>query len=146
MPNEFDLPVYDNGDQWREEFLRLNRYTYILPCECGIIPLLLISINTPDEHNRVSLQAHNRRSQHVDYINASNLTYPAVPGTRFIATQLPTSTVNDFWQMVADERVSAIVMLTADSTPYWKSSGREIKLRVEAQKSYKADRHFIYIG
>lgn len=77
------------------------------------------------------------------------MTYPDVPEAQFIATQSPmSSTTDDFWQMVADEKVSAIVMLCDDCKPYWNGSSggveREIGVRVEVQKSYKTDWHFIY--
>lgn len=61
------------------------------------------------EHSRVHLEAH---ANPTDYINASHISFNALP-KRFIASQGPLeNTFADFWQMCLQEHVGVIVMLT----------------------------------
>nr|XP_057917990.1 receptor-type tyrosine-protein phosphatase H isoform X2 [Doryrhamphus excisus] len=89
-----------------------NRFTNILPYDWC----------------RVKLQTTNGMS---DYINASYM--PGYSSTReYIATQGPLpSTVSDFWRMIWEQRVSAIVMVTncvegirTKCEHYWPEQGR----------------------
>eukprot|EP00877_Chromochloris_zofingiensis_P003630 jgi/Chrzof1/13268/Cz07g26250.t1 len=64
----------------------------------------------PYDYNRVQLRTPK------DYINASKVEFsqPSLPyPCRYIATQGPLpSTIQDFWQMLFEQRVPAIIMLT----------------------------------
>ncbi|KAJ2759395.1 tyrosine protein phosphatase 1 [Coemansia nantahalensis] len=84
----------------------LNRYSDMLPYN----------------HNRVRLAGKH------DYINASHIALPAhITANRYIATQGPLPhSIGDFWRMVWEQRVPAIVMLARTCEagrrkcePYW---------------------------
>ncbi|KAJ3042077.1 protein tyrosine phosphatase, non-receptor type 12 [Rhizophlyctis rosea] len=83
------------GAALKRENQRRNRYTDIIPYDGTRVPLL-----TP--------------SQGSDYINASYL--HGLPSTRpYIASQGPLpNTIGDFWQMVWEQNVRVIVMLTKE--------------------------------
>ncbi|KAI9885821.1 MAG: hypothetical protein M1823_002400 [Watsoniomyces obsoletus] len=82
----------------------------------------------PYDHARVKLQ--DRSDGSCDYINASHIKVPW-SNKRYIATQGPMpATFRDFWNLVWEQDVRVIVMLTAESEggqlkchPYW--TGRE---------------------
>eukprot|EP00794_Sanderia_malayensis_P017289 gene17289-19017_t len=83
----------------------------------------------PYDFNRVKLVTSSDKS---DYINASFITdYHG--NQRYIITQAPTSkTMGDFWMMVWQQEIPAIVMLTkclgrneGKSDEYWSPSGRK---------------------
>ncbi|KAJ2743197.1 hypothetical protein GGI20_003924 [Coemansia sp. BCRC 34301] len=79
----------DIGDSQRGSNYDLNRYSNVVPFN----------------HNRVRLQGKH------DYINATHITLPHSP-LRYIATQGPLKhSVGDFWRMVWEQQVRAVVML-----------------------------------
>ena len=64
----------------------------------------------PYDHNRVKLKASNSVKPS-NYINASYIRAPAIDQL-FIAAQAPMdNTLNDFWQLVSEQKVSNMVML-----------------------------------
>lgn len=89
----------------------------------------------PYEHTRVKLQ--NVPSCGCDYVNASYVK-ASHSNRRYIATQAPIpGTFGDFWEVVWDQQVRVVVMLTAEheggqikSHPYWKP-GEYGSLRVK---------------
>jgi len=99
-----DAQSYRSAYQNREK----NRYMDVLPYE----------------HTRVKLDRH-FGSQMGDYINASLLN--GVLNHRYIATQAPlVETIQDFWQMVWEQEMMTVVMLTriteakkTKATQYW---------------------------
>ncbi|XP_041445559.1 receptor-type tyrosine-protein phosphatase eta isoform X4 [Xenopus laevis] len=84
----------------------------------------------PYDHSRVKLSIENHQTE--DYINANY-----IPGymtsKEFIAAQGPLpSTVRDFWRMIWEKNISAVVMLTrcvelgkVKCDEYWPSSGKK---------------------
>ncbi|KAJ2822929.1 hypothetical protein GGI24_003806 [Coemansia furcata] len=82
-------PKSDIGDSQRGRNYDLNRY-------CNVVPF---------NHNRVRLSGKN------DYINATHITLPHSPNA-YIATQGPLKhSAGDFWRMVWEQQVRAVVML-----------------------------------
>ncbi|KAI5298825.1 hypothetical protein KEM55_002885, partial [Ascosphaera atra] len=79
----------------------------------------------PFDHSRVRLQRAS--SDGCDYVNASHV-QASRSNRKYIATQAPIpSTFDDFWRLVWEQDVRAIVMLTAELEgfqvkchPYWK--------------------------
>ncbi|CAI6340488.1 unnamed protein product [Periconia digitata] len=66
----------------------------------------------PYEHSRVKLQGVD--SSGCDYVNANHI-QPSMSNKRYIATQGPLpATFNDFWNVVWQQDVRVIVMLTAE--------------------------------
>jgi len=84
----------------------------------------------PYDHTRVKLSPENSATGS-DYINASYIIDADPMHPKYIATQGPLqNTVPDFWQMVWEQHVSVIVMLTqlidmglSQSCQYWPSGG-----------------------
>ncbi|KAJ2445141.1 Tyrosine-protein phosphatase non-receptor type 2 [Coemansia sp. RSA 2424] len=82
-------PQSEIRDSQRGRNYDLNRYSNVVPFN----------------HNRVRLQGKN------DYINATHITLPHSPNV-YIATQGPLNhSTGDFWRMVWEQQVRAIVML-----------------------------------
>ncbi|KAJ2710750.1 tyrosine protein phosphatase 1 [Coemansia spiralis] len=83
------------SDSQRGRNYDLNRYSDMLPYN----------------HNRVRLSGKN------DYINATHIELPGqISANRYIATQGPLPhSIADFWRMVWEQRVPAIVMLARTS-------------------------------
>ncbi|KAJ2490435.1 hypothetical protein IWW37_003176 [Coemansia sp. RSA 2050] len=82
-------PQSDIGDSQRGRNYDLNRY-------CNVVPF---------NHNRVRLSGKR------DYINATHITLPH-SSNAYIATQGPLKhSMGDFWRMVWEQKVLAIVML-----------------------------------
>lgn len=84
----------------------------------------------PYDQNRVKLNPDNNVSKS-DYINASYIVDVDPRHPRYIATQGPLSnTVDNFWQMIWEQNIAVIVMLTSitdmglsQSSQYWPSNG-----------------------
>lgn len=164
---ENDLPVWlrraasvsDEGKSVSDQFLRIERTeqqrmkqalstqvtygesTRRTPSDVQIAGIEKGSKNRynnifPFEHSRVKLQ--NVSSRGCDYVNASYVK-ASHSDRRYIATQAPIpSTFGDFWEVVWEQEVRVIVMLTAEheggqvkSHPYWKQ-GEYGPLRVKA--------------
>ncbi|XP_076812365.1 receptor-type tyrosine-protein phosphatase N2-like [Clavelina lepadiformis] len=87
----------------------------------------------PFDHNRVKLSASNNPMEG-DYVNASYIIDNNPRWPSFIATQGPlSSTIHHFWQMVWEQGVVAIVMLTplaeegiAQCARYWPDEGSTV--------------------
>lgn len=124
-----------NRNQLKQEWENLQSY---VP-EVGLSFEALKAVNKPKnrypdvlpyDHARVKLSLENNQTGS-DYINASFIidTNPTHPS--YITTQGPLhSTIADFWQMVWEQNVSVVVMLTTlidigltQSVQYWPTSG-----------------------
>ncbi|XP_027645687.1 tyrosine-protein phosphatase non-receptor type 7 isoform X9 [Falco biarmicus] len=98
-PEELEIPGRASKD----------RYKTILPSMCHCIPLPHIC---PDPESRVCLRRA-RNQEEDSYINANYITGYAGRLREYIATQGPMlNTVTDFWEMVWQEEVPLIVMIT----------------------------------
>eukprot|EP01025_Chloroclados_australasicus_P033996 TRINITY_DN3479_c0_g4_i2.p1 TRINITY_DN3479_c0_g4~~TRINITY_DN3479_c0_g4_i2.p1 ORF type:complete len:332 (-),score=24.50 TRINITY_DN3479_c0_g4_i2:545-1540(-) len=103
----------------------------------------------PFDENRVRLL----NSDNGDYINASRIQGNSGENFKFIATQAPLQhTIQDFWLMVLQENVGAIVMLTQDSEVrdgrmqrYFPSTGDEVfgYVRVKLENQMQFNIHTI---
>jgi len=89
------------------------------------------SSSLPFDHNRVKLHRDNNEGEESDYINASFIIDNDPTQPVYIACQGPLpSTVNDFWQMIWQQKCAAIVMLTpiiecgeVQCARYWPDEG-----------------------
>ena len=100
--------------------IRLSEeYSYLSPIETSTTIVATSEINSkknrylnilPYDHNRVILPTDSKNDS--DYINASFID-SADKKNAYIATQGPTeSTLEDFWEMVYDQHVLSLVMIT----------------------------------
>ncbi|KAI6652633.1 Receptor-type tyrosine-protein phosphatase delta isoform X12 [Oopsacas minuta] len=107
-------------DLTADDELRLSEeYSYLIPIDTSTTILANAEINVkknrylnilPYDHNRVCLQVNSKTDS--DYINASFID-GADKKNAYIATQGPTeSTLEDFWQMVYEQHVQSLVMVT----------------------------------
>ena len=107
-------------DLTADEDLRLSEeYSYLVPIDTSTTIVANADINArknrylnilPYDHNRVCIAANANNGS--DYINASFID-SADRKNAYIATQGPTeSTLEDFWQMVYEQHIQSIVMIT----------------------------------
>ena len=107
-------------DLTADEDLRLSEeYSYLVPIDTATTLIANADINArknrylnilPYDHNRVCIAANVKNDS--DYINASYID-SADSKNAYIATQGPTeSTLEDFWQMVYEQHIQSIVMIT----------------------------------
>lgn len=93
----------------------LNRYRHIFPVSLALIHPRYPHVLDADlviqyEHARCRLERH--ASHESDYINASHITLRSTD-KHYIASQGPVAAATaDFWQLIWQEQVSCIVMLT----------------------------------
>ena len=107
-------------DLTADEDLRLSEeYSYLVPIESSTTTVANAEINArknrylnilPYDHNRVCIAPNAKNDS--DYINASYID-SADRRNAYIATQGPTEcTLEDFWQMVYEQHIQSIVMIT----------------------------------
>ena len=103
-----------------DDNIRLSEeYSYLSPIDTSTTLIATSEINAkknrylnilPYDHNRVILPTETKNES--DYINASFID-SADKKNAYIATQGPTeSTIGDFWEMVYDQHVQSLVMIT----------------------------------
>ncbi|KAL5481987.1 hypothetical protein EMCRGX_G022265 [Ephydatia muelleri] len=124
-----------SGNKLQEEWKLLQEYTpEDVSTTAATLPESKLKNRYPDalpyDHTRVKLSVPDNETG-TDYINASFIRDGDPTRPRYIVTQGPlVNTVSDFWQMVWEQDVSVIVMLTtlsemgmAQCSQYWPSSG-----------------------
>lgn len=106
-----DEPEHPFGISAGMEKGHLNRYKNIFPVSSNDLEAILADVCIQYEHSRCHLQTYARGAS--DYINASHVNFKDNPSKNYIASQGPLpSTYEDFYQLLDQENVGVVVMLT----------------------------------